>query len=51
VSAALETTGTPIKAYDLLIAGQALRRRLPLVTADVREFGRVVGLARRDWAS
>ncbi len=51
VRAALEAAGTPIGAYDLLIAGQALRRRLTLVTADVREFARVAGLAWRDWAS
>jgi len=38
-------------AYDLLIDGQALRRRLTLVTADVGEFARVRGLAWRDWAA
>jgi len=32
VRAALEQTGTPIRAYDLLIAGQALRRGLTVVT-------------------
>jgi len=51
VRAALEAAGTPIGAYDVLIAGQALRRRLTLVTADVREFARVRGLPWRDWAS
>lgn len=51
VRATLEAAGTPIGAYDLLIAGQALRRRLTLVTADVREFARVAGLTWRDWAS
>lgn len=51
VRAALEAAGTPIGAYDVLIAGQALRRRLTLVTAGVREFARVAGLAWRDWAS
>jgi tRNA(fMet)-specific endonuclease VapC len=51
VRATLEAAGTPIGAYDLLIAGQALRRRLTLITADVREFARVAGLAWRDWAS
>jgi tRNA(fMet)-specific endonuclease VapC len=51
VRAALEAAGTPFRAYDVLIAGQALRRRLTLVTADVREFARVAGLAWRDWAS
>ena len=43
--------GAPIGAYDLLIAGQARRRGLTLVTANVSEFGRVSGLAWEDWAS
>ena len=33
-----------IGAYDLLIAGQALRRNLILVTANLSEFRRVQGL-------
>jgi len=37
----LERTGKPIGTYDLLIAGQALCRKLTLVTANAREFGRV----------
>jgi hypothetical protein len=40
----LETAGRPIGAYDLLMAGQALRNKVTLVTANVREFGRVKGL-------
>ena len=40
----------PIGAYDLLIAGQALRHQLTLVTANVSEFSRVKGLAWQDWA-
>ena len=51
VRAALEASGTPIGAYDLLIAGQALRRRMTLVTANVAEFSRVAGLAWEDWAT
>lgn len=51
IRAALETAGTPIGAYDVLIAGQALRRGSTLVTANVSEFGRVAGLAWEDWAS
>jgi tRNA(fMet)-specific endonuclease VapC len=50
VRAVLERAGTPIGAYDLLIAGQARRRGLTLVTANVSEFGRVSGLAWEDWA-
>ncbi len=44
----LERTGKPIGTYDLLIAGQALCRRLTLVTANAREFGRVKGLVWED---
>jgi tRNA(fMet)-specific endonuclease VapC len=50
VRAALETSGSPIGAYDVLIAGQTLRHQLTLVTANVREFARVKGLAWQDWA-
>ena len=46
----LERLGTPIGAYDVLIAGQARRRDAILVTANVREFGRVSGLKLEDWA-
>jgi tRNA(fMet)-specific endonuclease VapC len=49
VRAALEAAGKPIGAYDLLIAGQALRHELTLVTANVREFGRIKGLEWQDW--
>jgi tRNA(fMet)-specific endonuclease VapC len=49
--AALERAGTPIGAYDLLIAGQALRRGLTVVTANTGEFGRVVGLSWQDWTA
>lgn len=48
--AGLETVGRPIGAYDLLIAGQALRHELTLITANGREFGRVKGLEWEDWA-
>jgi tRNA(fMet)-specific endonuclease VapC len=50
VRAALQAAGTPIGAYDLLIAGQALRRDLTLVTANVAEFARVRDLRWEDWA-
>jgi tRNA(fMet)-specific endonuclease VapC len=46
----LEAAGRPIGAYDLLIAGQALRHKLTLVTANVSEFVRVKGLVWQDWA-
>jgi tRNA(fMet)-specific endonuclease VapC len=48
--AGLEAIGRPIGAYDLLIAGQALRHQLTLITANGKEFGRVKGLEWEDWA-
>jgi tRNA(fMet)-specific endonuclease VapC len=51
VRAALEKAGTPIGAYDLLIAGQALRRGLTVVTANTSEFSRVTGLSSQDWTT
>jgi tRNA(fMet)-specific endonuclease VapC len=51
VRATLEKDGTPIGAYDLLIAGQALRRGLTVVTANTSEFSRVTGLSWQDWTS
>jgi tRNA(fMet)-specific endonuclease VapC len=50
IRAALEATGKPIGAYDLLMAGQAVHHNLTLVTANVSEFSRVTGLAWQDWA-
>ena len=49
--AELETAGTPIGAYDVLLAGQARRRGATLVTSNVREFMRVSGLKWEDWAA
>ncbi len=51
IRAALEVRGAPIGAYDVLIAGQALRSGATLVTANGREFSRIAGLAWEDWAS
>jgi len=50
VRAALESSGKPVGAYEVLIAGQALKRQLTLVTANVSEFSRVKGLIWQDWA-
>lgn len=50
IRAELEASGRPIGAYDLLIAGQALRHKSTLVTANGKEFGRVKGLDWEDWA-
>lgn len=46
---ALESDGTPIGPFDLLIAAQALRMKATLVTANVGEFSRVQGLAWENW--
>lgn len=46
----LECAGKPIGAYDVLIAGQARRRRATLVTSNGRAFDRISGLKREDWA-
>jgi tRNA(fMet)-specific endonuclease VapC len=51
VRASLEHLGKPIGAYDLLIAGQALRHKATLVTADSSEFRRVRGLRIQDWTA
>ena len=48
--AELESIGRPIGDYDLLIAGQALRHEMTLVTANVQEFGRIKNLTWEDWS-
>lgn len=50
VRAAAEAAGKPMGAYDLLIAGQALRHKAVLITANAREFARVSGLLWEDWS-
>ena len=50
IRAALEIMGKPIGAYDLLMAGQALRHHLTLVSSNVVEFSRVKGLHWEDWS-
>ena len=49
IRAALEAVGTPIGAYDVLIAATALAQGGTLVTHNVQEFGRVAGLPLVDW--
>jgi tRNA(fMet)-specific endonuclease VapC len=51
VRAQLELRGTPIGAYDVLLAGQARRRGATLVTSNTRELTRVDSLAVEDWAA
>lgn len=50
IRAELEGSGKPIGAYDTLLAGQALRRGMILVTANVAEFDRVPRLRWENWA-
>ena len=51
IRAETEAMGRPMGAYDLLIAGQALRHKMTVVTSNVREFRRVKGLVWEDWAN
>lgn len=51
VRAVLEKAGTQIGAYDLMIAGQALRRGLTVVTANTSEFSRIAALSWQDWTA
>ena len=51
IRAHLERQGTPIGAYDYLIAAQARRRGAALVTLNRREFERIPGLIVTDWAA
>jgi tRNA(fMet)-specific endonuclease VapC len=50
IRAFLETRGTPIGPYDVLIAAQARRHGAVLVTVNRREFDRVPGLIVTNWA-
>ncbi len=47
--ASLNSQGTPIGAYDLLLAACALRRGLKIVTHNAGECARVGGLGVEDW--
>ncbi len=49
IRAELARRGTPIGPYDVLIAGQAMARGLPLVSNNTAEFQRVGGLRLEDW--
>ena len=50
VRGTLAGAGQPIGPYDVLIAGQAIRRNATLVTANEKEFRRVPGLNWENWA-
>jgi tRNA(fMet)-specific endonuclease VapC len=47
--ALLATEGAQIGPYDVLVAGQAKARGMTIVTNNVGEFQRVVGLRVEDW--
>jgi len=47
--ASLESSGTPIGPNDLMIAAIALSSGLILVTHNMAEFSRVLGLQIEDW--
>lgn len=47
----LERAGTPIGPNDLIIAATAVANQLTLVTANIREFERVIGLSLENWDS
>ncbi|WP_369062403.1 tRNA(fMet)-specific endonuclease VapC [Caulobacter sp. 73W] len=49
IRARLEAKGSPIGAYDVLIAGHARSQGLILITGNLREFQRVEGLRCEDW--
>jgi tRNA(fMet)-specific endonuclease VapC len=49
IRADLAAAGKPIGPYDVLIAGTASANGATLVTRNVREFGRVSGLAVESW--
>ncbi len=46
----LESRGTPIGPLDTMIAAHTLSLGVTLVTNNVREFARVIGLAVEDWS-
>lgn len=47
----LSESGTPIGTNDTAIAGHAIAQGCVLVTNNVREFERVVGLVVEDWVT
>ena len=49
IRAQLEKSGQPIGPVDTLIAAQALRHKLVMVTANMAEFQRVPGLKCENW--
>lgn len=50
LKAKLETAGTPLDDFDLILAATALSRNLILVTNNERHFKRVEGLKIENWS-
>jgi tRNA(fMet)-specific endonuclease VapC len=50
IRAELERTGQIIGKYDVLIAATALTHGFVMVTANTREYSRVMGLRIEDWS-
>ena len=48
--AKLADEGTPIGAYDVMIAAQGVSRSMTVVTHNTKEFSRVPGIVLEDWA-
>lgn len=48
--AAMQSSGTTVGEFDLLIAATALAHRLTLVTLNQRDFLKVPGLEVEDWS-
>jgi tRNA(fMet)-specific endonuclease VapC len=49
IRAELERAGRPIGPYDYLIAAQAIRHELTLISANEKEFSRVTALRLENW--
>lgn len=49
IRAALQKKGSPIGAFDVLLAGCAIHHGLICVTSNLKEFNRVSGLLIEDW--
>lgn len=51
IKAELAKKGSPIGAYNVMLAGHALSQGLIMVTNNLREFSKVSGLRSESWVS
>ena len=49
INAGLLNAGMPVGVMDVFIAATALRRNIPVVTSNSRDFSRIKGLEVIDW--